>query len=235
MAPNKSDDKIKNLFDNRQIEPSAQAWDRLDAMLTVAENKKQPKTKFWLGIAASFLVLFGLGMFYLQKNNNSNEFNKPNTTNEVVDIDTSKTENTSVQKSVNKNNIAPLKLLSPQEKLKRKIANPYKSIKNTGLAQQKTEDKIDSNVMPTENSQKLATNIPETKQEIKITQNSLVATQNTVASTNVAEYKYKRKPITVNPNDLLETADKELNQTFKERAWKRIQKVSVAFANRNNE
>ena len=46
MAPNNFDNNIKQKFNSRKIEPSAQAWDRLDAMLTVAEEKKHQKIIF---------------------------------------------------------------------------------------------------------------------------------------------------------------------------------------------
>jgi hypothetical protein len=68
MAPNKIDNQIKEKLNAREIQPSAPAWDRLDAMLTVAEAK-QPKRNFtWLYIAAAFLLFSGLGFFLLNSN-----------------------------------------------------------------------------------------------------------------------------------------------------------------------
>ena len=65
MALNKIDNQIKDKLNAREIQPSAPAWDRLDAMLTVAEAK-QPKRNFtWLYIAAAFLLFSGLGFFLL--------------------------------------------------------------------------------------------------------------------------------------------------------------------------
>ena len=43
MAPNNFDKNIQQQFNSRKIEPSAQAWDRLEAMLTDEEEKKQPQ------------------------------------------------------------------------------------------------------------------------------------------------------------------------------------------------
>ena len=40
MEPNKLENQIREKLHSREIQPSAQAWDRLDAMLTVAEEKK---------------------------------------------------------------------------------------------------------------------------------------------------------------------------------------------------
>ena len=36
---------FKKKLDKRSIQPTDMAWDRLDAMLTVAEKKKKPKRK----------------------------------------------------------------------------------------------------------------------------------------------------------------------------------------------
>ena len=83
MEPNNFDKNIQQKFNSRKIEPSAQAWDRLDAMLTVAEEKKQPKNYFWLKIAASFILFTGMGYVFFQQNQKS-ETLQP--TNEVVNV-----------------------------------------------------------------------------------------------------------------------------------------------------
>ena len=43
MAQHKIDNQIKSKLNTREIQPSAQAWDRLDAMLMVSDNKKKKK------------------------------------------------------------------------------------------------------------------------------------------------------------------------------------------------
>jgi hypothetical protein len=53
MEPNNIENQFAEKLNAREIKPSPMAWDRLDAMLTVAEK---PKRNFsWLYIAASFL------------------------------------------------------------------------------------------------------------------------------------------------------------------------------------
>ena len=44
---------IQEKFNFRTIEPSETAWSKLDAMLTVAAEKKQPNRFFWLSITSS--------------------------------------------------------------------------------------------------------------------------------------------------------------------------------------
>ena len=63
MEPNKIDNQIREKLNAREIQPSAQAWDRLDAMLTISEEKKPKKGYGWFFVAASTILFFGLGFF----------------------------------------------------------------------------------------------------------------------------------------------------------------------------
>ena len=63
MEPNKIDNQIREKLNAREIQPSAQAWDRLDAMLAVSEEKKPKKGYGWFFVAASTILIFGLGFF----------------------------------------------------------------------------------------------------------------------------------------------------------------------------
>ena len=88
MEPNKIDNQIREKLNAREIQPSAQAWDRLDAMLTVSEEKKPKKGYGWFFVAASTILFFGLG-FFLFNSNETKEINNSNpivtTINEVMD------------------------------------------------------------------------------------------------------------------------------------------------------
>ena len=68
MEQNKLETQFKEKLNSRKIKPTEMAWDRLDAMLSVAENKK-PKRKFnWVYIAASFIGFLLVGtIFFNQK------------------------------------------------------------------------------------------------------------------------------------------------------------------------
>ena len=61
-------DKLRD----REIQPSGMAWDRLDAMLSVAEKNKKPK-RGWLYMAAGFLALLLVGSLFLKQEKESNE------------------------------------------------------------------------------------------------------------------------------------------------------------------
>jgi len=52
------DNKIKKYFEHRSIDPSTQAWDRLDSMLTVAEKpKKRFHIYYLMAFAASLITI----------------------------------------------------------------------------------------------------------------------------------------------------------------------------------
>ena len=62
MEPNKIENQIKEKLDARKIQPSAQAWDRLDAMLAVSEANKTKKNfgRFLLLLHCFFFSDWGM-------------------------------------------------------------------------------------------------------------------------------------------------------------------------------
>src|SRR5690554_7285250 len=75
MKPNKLEQQFRELLQNRTIEPSDKAWDRLDAMLSVAEKKKKPIRTWWF-VAASLLILLSIGTFFFKAEKFSPTFHK---------------------------------------------------------------------------------------------------------------------------------------------------------------
>lgn len=64
MAPIKFEDNIKDKLENRRLNPSTDAWDKLSERLDNQEKKKNNKPVWWLGIAASVIgVLFVVSQF----------------------------------------------------------------------------------------------------------------------------------------------------------------------------
>lgn len=66
MEPNnKLEQNFRDQLSQREIQPSEKAWDRLDAMLSVAEKKKPKRT--WMYIAASFLGFLLVGTIFFNQ------------------------------------------------------------------------------------------------------------------------------------------------------------------------
>lgn len=62
MKTNKIDIKIKEKFENRTFEPSASAWERLSVQLDAQPKEKKVGWFFYIGVAASILLLVSIGI-----------------------------------------------------------------------------------------------------------------------------------------------------------------------------
>ena len=97
MEQHNIDSQIKEKLKAREIQPSDQTWDRLDAMLTISEEKREKKGYGWFFVAASTILFFGLGYFLFNSNETTEITNSVpvvTTSNEEMDtIETNKIEN----------------------------------------------------------------------------------------------------------------------------------------------
>ena len=66
MEPNKIEEQFKELLNSRELQPSDKAWDRLDAMLSVAEEKKTKRSFGWLYMAASIIGFLFVGRLFFR-------------------------------------------------------------------------------------------------------------------------------------------------------------------------
>lgn len=234
--------EFKQKLEQRSIAPSPMAWDRLDAMLTVAEQKAVPKKKAnygWLYMAACFLVLLSGGMFFFNKDV------KPQGTvkgNAVVEKSTPVTE-----PEVQDTQIIPVATQQGQIAETVKTAKPAKTAKSTvneqrffPLPDEKTQEAVAQTavndetpvVVPTSSKIKVDANVLLASVDGKASQNNVA--QNTTA---VSRPNVKHSKIQVNPNMLLTSVEGELDQSFRGKVINSIQKnyntVKSAVATRN--
>ena len=227
MEPNKIDNQIREKLNAREVQPSAQAWDRLDAMLAVSEEKKPKKGYGWFFVAASTILFFGLGFFLF----NSNETKEINNSNPIV------TTINEVMDSTEANKINQISVEKEQPVLVQNEVNYSKTQKNK--KSKETNELIK----------------PENDLEEKITPNSQLQTPNSykyVSPENLlAEVQTGEKVITsdkkispkakmkVDANSLLTTVEKELDENHKETTFdkltRKFQDAKSALANRNYE
>lgn len=237
MEPNNFNNNIQQKFNSRKIEPSAQAWDRLDAMLTVAEEKKQPKKYFWLKIAASFLLFTGMGYVFFQQNQKS-EILQP--TNEVViskETPTNEVENSDDSEII----ISPetqheLAIVTPKatNSVAKKVSkqndnSEYKSKLDTYLAITEKQNEIIAN-NENKTQQKEQTNQKSTYNYVNPETLLAEVQGNKKSNGNTNTYKSTLK---VNPNDLLNSVETELDQSFKDKALTKFKQAKSVFVNRN--
>lgn len=68
MEPNNNiENQFRQKLNERTIEPTDKAWDRLDAMLSVSEKKKSKRT--WLWAVAGLAVLITIGSLFFRTDN----------------------------------------------------------------------------------------------------------------------------------------------------------------------
>jgi len=68
MKTNKLDNSIKEKLQDRTINPSASAWERLSVQLDEQPKQKKKGWFFYVGAAASILLLISVGFLFLNKN-----------------------------------------------------------------------------------------------------------------------------------------------------------------------
>ncbi|KAF2518127.1 hypothetical protein E0W68_10335 [Flavobacterium salilacus subsp. salilacus] len=250
MEPNKTEQEFKSKLEGRTIQPSAQAWDRLDAMLTVAEEKKPRKKRAWLYIAASFIAFITVGAFLLQQEKNTNG----NTiiTNDPVVTTTVETEvqqqpvakealTIGVESTVTNSPIVQQKAIATvtQPPSKKEKSSDYHTIQNE--ANNKEEFKPSSTgyeeiaVAVTPTTEKVITK--KMKQGITIDPDALLASVEQPETKSITASKNNKSKIKVNSNTLLSSVEGELNESFRTRVLKSAVKnynaVKTSVANRN--
>ena len=246
MEPNNFEKDFREKLNQRKIEPSEKAWDRLDAMLSVAETKKptvrlrslQDSKRKWLYIAASIVGFLLVGTFFfnqkkdtietpksvvIEENIKKDSVAKP-TINKVESVQTETiiAEKTSTEIAVQKSNKQENNLnQTPNKAIKsesNQIAESSVIIKNNQEKQSNTNP-----VVVTENPKK-----ENADQLLEKAEKSILA-----------ESSVKKSKIKINASDLLNQVDGELELSFREKVITKVNKnyqtVKVALANRNQQ
>ncbi|MBA4318939.1 MAG: hypothetical protein C0412_11115 [Flavobacterium sp.] len=233
MEQNKLENEFRNKLNQREINPSENSWDRLDAMLTVAEEKKPIRSYSWIYIAASSIIGFAfLGTFFF---NQSNEIGTIES-NEVVIENSQKVE--PIQKETH--SIIPsnsksesIAVISEAKNVK-KNPRAIKSIiiNQNQLAQNSNSDSLTTRL---KNSQ----SIQEAEQLASSNSNNNSVDEMLAAVQTAPKAAIPKTAVKVNPNTLLSQVDGELELSFREKVINKVNKnyqtVKVALANRNQE
>ena len=230
MQSNKFDNQIREKLNARTIQPNAKSWDRLDAMLSVQEEKKPRKGFLWLYIAASFFVFFGLGVFLFNSDKNI-EINTQNPVLVAVDktID-----------SVEKNKAEEILIESQQPVVVQNEINLSKSVnsikeKTTIFNKSNSVQENDNKANPTYNLQ------PTTSSAYKYIspENLLAEVQNEKKNLSSESNVSKKPSVKIDANALLSKVEKELDESYRETTLDKLNKnfnaVKSAIVNRNYE
>lgn len=228
MEPNKNTEhQFKDKLNAREIQPSAAAWDRLDAMLSVAEQKT-PKRRFnFLSIAAGFagIVLAVVLVYQIKLNQVTSDAAVAIVPNKVDIV--SQNNGFVMSNSVKAETVATLKqesvLLSKKKfNLNQKDAVASSQIKNQNAVVAQIEANDNHN----------ATEIA--AQQLKVNAELLL----TAVETSEPKQIKPVVSIAVDANSLLSEVNGELRQEFRETKFQRLkrnfQSAKVAVNARNN-
>jgi hypothetical protein len=226
MAQHKIDNQIKSKLNTREIQPSAQAWDRLDAMLTVSENKKSKKGYGWFFVAASVILFFGLGFFIFNQNEEpkiNNSIPVVTSVDEDIDsIETNKINQISVEKEQpilvqNENNFSTTQT-------NKKSGRSMELVKGDNVIDEKNTSNTHHPTPITQHPspEKLLVEVPVNQKEIPSNKKNSVTSK-----------------IKIDAASLLSTVEKELDENYKEttldKLSRKFQDAKSALANRNYE
>jgi hypothetical protein len=249
--PNKLEAQINEQLNAREIQPSEMAWDRLDAMLSLSEEKKSKKLNLLsfknIGIAASILVLVSLGLFYFnakenvaQPNNNVvvkdkiNDNNKFNTN--------SKINENNLNLSTQNQKVAAIKNHQSKISSQKSAAPSFNPSANRPISNQRTSVNPIINSAPKINfpkqeavAEKVLT-VASSEKELS-SKPSTVNVDALLASVEKTSKLNAKSKIKVNASSLLSQIDGELDQSFRDKVLRKINRnykeVKVALATRN--
>ena len=243
MEPNNNiENQFREKLNSREIKPSTTSWDRLDAMLAVADSNtnEQPQQKKkrsfgWMYIAASFLGFILIATVFLSQ------------TEDLVDVErTPFVHETIVQPAENESknqmvtpNVEETIVKFENKTNKNQEANNHNSIINQEIINQNQavvshQKEVVEEQLPFPNSQ-LLTETPQKKSDYANVDELLAAVKK-----NKKDKLFQDKAtVKVNSNDLLSQVDGELELSFRQKVIKSVsknyQEVKVALSTRNQE
>ena len=202
-------------------------------MLTLAEEKKQPKIFFWLSIAATFILFMGVGYVFFQQNEKTKLMPA---TEEIV------TSKTNSETETHKQNTEESSVLSENELANNPTISTISETKKSTTIHTAQKENTKLDVYETALLKQEVITVNEIKKE-GIKQEIKEPTYNyTTAETLLAEVQGQKKPsnigsfkstLRVNPNELLQAVESELDKTFKEKTITKLKQAKSAVVNRN--
>lgn len=232
MEPNKLEDDFRDKLNKRTIQPSEMAWDRLDAMLSVAEEKKPKRNYRWMYIAATFVGLLFVGVFLMnqqkeviriQENTVKMVENQPEATTESGESGTIPTTRELISEAGQNGNrtkavASGKKIKSVQEGVGEIAPDPIQEVQIIQVAEAPQPKEIK-------------------KTTATVDANALLASVERGETKSIV--KVNKQNIKVDANSLLNTVEGEITTDYREGVFQTINRnfktVKSAVVNRNSE
>lgn len=227
MEPNKIDNQIREKLNAREIQPSAQAWDRLDAMLTVSEEKKPKKGYGWFFVAASTILFFGLGFFLF----NSNETTEINNSTPIV---------TTINEEIDSAETTKINQISVEKKQPVLVQNETNFSKAQKNKKSKETNELTKEENLTKDNSSSIIHHPSPNSYKYVSPENLLAEVQTGEKVITSDKKVSPKAkMKVDANSLLTNVEKELDENHRETTLDKLNRkfkdAKSALANRNYE
>lgn len=220
---NNIENQFKKKLDQRSIDPSEKAWDRLDAMLSVSE-KRQPN-RAWLWMAASLLVLVTIGSLFFKTNsetviisNDNNLVVEENHSQENLTYNILKTE-------------TEIDIISEENPIVSKKELNRKVVFNDTFPLRKPNQNIEEVVF----TEKGKSNQIQKSNRYISAESLLTSVENEKKS----EFKKFESKVKIDANSLLTETENEMDESFRNKALNELknqyQTIKTAVSNRNSQ
>ncbi|SDS05316.1 hypothetical protein SAMN05216503_1827 [Polaribacter sp. KT25b] len=260
METNNIDKNIKEKFENRTFEPSASAWERLSTQLDEQPKQKKKGWFFYIGVAASILLLISVVFFNKNVETKPSEIivdnpidttiidNKINKIINVIPVEKAlvKVDEIEEDQKINKDVIAKsYKEMHPKKK--NIIAKTDDQISITNVDENPSEKsasaikKVDLQQNPNSrikiNSEDLLYAVTHTPEEVKTYYAKYNLNRDDVLKTIKSELK--KSNIKVNPETILAEVertidDEDFQNNFMKSLKNKISDIATVIASRNN-
>lgn len=254
MAPIKFEEELREKLEERTIATSNDSWSRLSERLDEESGSKRPRLFWWIGIAASLLLMLSIAVQFLNKN--TVEEKMPQMVEEPVEPETMRNRN--IQE---KSEELPVKLVDKPIIVSKAYSAPQKSEtiqKGTSPAQIESRLAQSNDVVrEPQDIVGVQKNLKSTELDVIVTEQRLaVATKKLniasvdgldkevdsllkMANMELMRQKFEQNTIkTVNADALLESVQDDMGQSFRTKVFEALKEsyktIRTKVAERNN-
>lgn len=242
MAPSNWDNHIKESLEKRQLQPSQDAWSKLQNRLESEEKRKSNKSFWWLGLAASIVGVVFISTLFFNKNEvpTNKMVETPRTTIEAEN-------NTKQPNVISEKSIEIVEQIKEQPKQNQPIHSDkiqdQQPKQNQPISSAKIQDKQPKQELANSFEDEKLKEVVAQIQELK-NANDVVTEDEIDALLKEAEkaiFKEKIKSAntqTVDADALLQDVEADLQQSFRAKVFEALKSsyetVKTAVAERNN-
>lgn len=247
MAPIKFEDNLKETLEKRTIQPSNDAWNKLEARLDKSSSEKTKKSFWFWGVAASIVGILLVSTILLKKDIQPIQENSivtsqkgDNTTDSTANA---KVENPTPQEPLEEAINQPLIQVATQEKEKPepKQISGIKEQSKTEIASEIPQKQIQENILqPYEEIKlnKVVAHVKELVEKNKTVTEHEIDSLLKIAQQDINNHKtYKETTGKVDAMALLQDVENDLDKSFRDKVfdalYSGIEDITTAIVQRN--